>query len=648
MSRPAASSRRRRALRSGLFTQSPEYSILISAFGVESVKYRSDVDGLRAVAILPVVLYHSGIDRLSGGFVGVDVFFVISGFLITSIISEEARRGSFSILSFYERRARRILPALFVMLAATLLVGGLVMLPSDFQDLTRSAIATTLFASNLFFVEATSYFAYGAQLKPLLHTWSLAVEEQFYLAFPALMLAAAALRRPVLPWLAGLFLLSFGLSVWGVTRYPEATFFLAPTRVWELLLGAMLALAAIPPFASRGLREAAGVAGLGLIAWCVFAFDDATAFPGLNALWPCLGAALILQARGSAVSRMLSLRPVVFIGVISYSLYLWHWPVIVFARYSGHFLGTPWEIVGVLALSAGLAVLSWRYVETPFKRRVLLPERRQVLRATGLAMAASLVLAAGLGRLGGATAVETVAFEKGRAEARAAYGEGECFFSSDAPLATIDPARCLRADPARSDYLLIGDSFAAHLWPGLRQSLPDANLLQLTFGGCPPLIESPRQGDPGCRKVTRAVFEAVETTRYDVVMLAARWRPGDLAHLEATLAHLKPLAGQIVLFGPMVEYRGNLPEIIEDSANPERVVIKYRTVPEVEDRAMRALAARFGVHYVSMVELMCGGPACLLFDADGAPIQWDNAHLTPSGSVQIIDRARAQGAIPLL
>jgi peptidoglycan/LPS O-acetylase OafA/YrhL len=618
------------------------------ALGVGTVKYRPDIDGLRAVAILPVVLYHAGVSRLAGGFIGVDVFFVISGFLITTIIADEVNRGAFSILSFYERRARRILPALFVMMATTVLLGGLLMLPSDFHELTRSAIAATLFASNVHFLEATSYFEYGAQLKPLLHTWSLAVEEQFYLAFPAVMLGAAALRRPALPWLAVLLLLSFGLSVWGVTRFPEATFYLAPTRVWELLVGAVLALAAIPPFASRALREAAGIAGIGLILWCVLAFDDATVFPGLNALWPCLGAALIVQARGSAVSRMLSLRPMVFIGVISYSLYLWHWPVIVFARYSGHFLGTAPEIAGVLAVSAVLAVLSWRFVETPFKRRLLLPHRRQVLRATGVAMAASLALAAGLGRFGGTSEVETVAYEKGRAEARAAYGEGECFFSSDAPLTAIRPAHCLRADPARPDYLLIGDSFAAHLWPGLRQSLPDANLLQLTFGGCPPLTESPRQGDPGCRKVTRAVFDAIETTRYDVVMLAARWRPGDLAHLETTLEYLKPLAGQIVLFGPMVEYRGNLPEIIEDSASPERVVIKYRTVPEVEDRAMRALAARFGVHYVSMIELMCGGADCLLFDATGAPIQWDNAHLTPSGSVQIIDRARAQGAIPLL
>jgi peptidoglycan/LPS O-acetylase OafA/YrhL len=610
------------------------------------MQYRADIDGLRAVAILPVVLYHAGVTALGGGFVGVDVFFVISGFLITSLVVEEIDRGDFSIASFYERRARRILPALFVMLAVTLVIGALVLLPMDFQALTRSAVAATLFWSNVHFWQTASYFDYGSGLKPLLHTWSLAVEEQFYIGFPALHLLVARFRAPRRALLAAIFLASLALSIWGVTRYPEATFYLAPTRVWELLAGALVALGLLPPIRAPFVREAAGLVGAAIIAWCVLTYDDATPFPGLAALWPCLGAVLIIHARGSAVSRLLALRPFVFIGLLSYSLYLWHWPVIVFARYQGYFLGTPAQTLAVIAASTLLALLSWRFVEQPVKARRVFATRPAVFRGAGLAAAAVLAFSFGLGVLRPETATEVAAFEAGRAEARAAYGEGECFFSSDAPLASIDPGRCLGADPRRPSWLLIGDSFAAHLWPGLNAALSDVHLSQFTFGGCPPLIDAPRLTEAGCRKVNDAVFASVEETRYDTVLMAARWHAGDTADLEATIRYLKPRVGQIVLFGPMVEYRGYLPEILAEGDDPDRVVMKYRLIPDLEDRALRTLADSLGVRYVSMVDLMCTGERCLLFDQTGAPILWDTGHLTAEGSVNLMHRAAVSGALP--
>ena len=210
------------------------------------------------------------------------------------------------------------------------------------------------------------------------------------------------------------------------------------------------------------------------------------------------------------------------------------------------------------------------------------------------------------------------------------------------------PERCLTPDPTRPTYLLIGDSFAAHLWPGLRQALPGKDVLQLTFGGCPPFLVGPSREDPGCRKVIAAVAAAVESTRFDAILVAANWQSGERAALAATLSYLRPLTDRVVLFGPIVRYRANLPELITASANPEREVVKYRIVPDDEDRRLRAMAADLGVGYVSLLELICPKGNCLLYDTDGKPIQWDNGHLTPEGSIELMSDAAAQGELPAM
>jgi hypothetical protein len=436
---------------------------------------------------------------------------------------------------------------------------------------------------------------------------------------------------------------SFALSVWAVDRFPEATFFLAPTRVWELLIGSLLALGVVPAVKGRIGREIVGAGGLALIVASALAFDARTTFPGLNALWPCLGAAMIIHARGSTTNRLLSMRPVVFVGLVSYSLYLWHWPLIVFARYDGWFTGTPAQTVAIIAASFALAVASWRFVEVPAKRSRFLADRARLLWGSGasIAGASAALLALALTYVPGPDGPEGQ--ELGRSEARAAYGEGTCFFSSNAPLASIVPERCLTPDPTRPAVLLIGDSFAAHLWPGLRQALPGKDVLQLTFGGCPPFLVGPARDEPGCRKVLDAVTAAVQSTRFDAILIAANWQPGELPALDDTLRFLRPLTDQVVLFGPIVRYRANLPEIITASTNPEREVVKYRIIPDAEDRQMRTISEEFGVAYVSLLDLMCPAGTCLLYDGDGKPIQWDNGHLTPKASVDLMRSAASHG-----
>ena len=344
------------------------------------MKYRPDVDGLRAIAVLAVVFFHAGLG-CTGGYVGVDVFFVISGYLITSLILRDLDRGSFSLGMFWERRIRRIFPALAVMVLFTAVAGWFLLLPDDLAKLGSSIVAQALGVSNFYFWRTTNYFGGQNLEKPLLHTWSLAVEEQFYLLFPLLLIFLfrhAVLRRRVS--LLGVFLLmavvSLALSVWGVIHQPYATFFLLPTRAWELLSGSMIAVLPAAWHLRRGIwRELACFLGLGGILIPIFTYTEETPFPGLTALAPCLGASLVIWGcvrrdgdRGTWCAHILAWRPVVFIGLISYSLYLWHWPVLVFANY---WKTEPYSAMIKASLCLALlllAILSWRFVEKPFRK----------------------------------------------------------------------------------------------------------------------------------------------------------------------------------------------------------------------------------------------------------------------------------------
>ena len=357
--------------------------------GSSSSAYRADIDGLRALAIVPVLLFHVAAPGFHGGFVGVDVFFVISGYLITGIVAREVAAGRFSLLDFYRRRALRIFPALFVMLAVYAAVAYATLLPGELAAFAKSMLATALFSSNFYFHQSSGYFAPAAHAMPLLHTWSLAVEEQFYLVWPLLlMLLAHRTRHAAVGLAAVLAALSFGAAAWGVSHDPAGSFYLSHARAWELLIGALLVW--LPPrvLVHRGLRELTAGLGLAAILVAVKFFNQGTPFPGPMALLPVLGAAAIIAAGAAgptAVGRVLSLRPLVFIGRVSFSLYLWHWPLIVFAQTALFLEQTAAVRMLLVLLSFGLAVLSWRFVETPFRRGTpARPTRRVLARAAAV------------------------------------------------------------------------------------------------------------------------------------------------------------------------------------------------------------------------------------------------------------------------
>jgi peptidoglycan/LPS O-acetylase OafA/YrhL len=353
--------------------------------------YRPDIDGLRAVSVTAVLLHHLGATWMPGGFIGVDVFFVISGFLITGIIARESDEGRFSYLTFYERRIRRIYPALLLVLIVTAVLAWLLFVPLELRYFGRSLSWTPLFASNFVFMGQTGYFDPDGATKPLLHTWSLGVEEQYYIVFPLLLFGAARFSIDRVKLVGGLVVISFLASVVsGVLGYADA-YFLLPMRLWELGAGALLALRPLDR-ASEKVRSGLGVIGLGLIVLALFRIDESMAFPGWVAAVPVVGATLVLASGVGPAARLLATAPFTFIGRISYPMYLWHWPLIVFTQV--YFFHPVTPIEGV-AIAVATVLLSWGtlvWLETPIRSRGVLARRSWLFATAGVVSLAVVVV----------------------------------------------------------------------------------------------------------------------------------------------------------------------------------------------------------------------------------------------------------------
>jgi len=495
------------------------------------MKYRPEIDGLRTVAVMPVIFFHAGLDLFSGGFVGVDVFFVISGYLITSILIDDLQKGTFSIARFYERRARRILPALFFVILCCAPFAWAWMLPSQMEDFGRSVIAVVFFASNILFWQDIDYFAPAAEDNPLLHTWSLAVEEQFYIFFPILLLWLWRFgRNPAFYVVLGICIASLLLAELGSHTAPGATFYLLHTRAWELGAGSLCAFALNRrgPL-SNGYLAAAGLLGVLLAATL---YDKTTPFPSLYALLPVVGTALIILYAGPStmVGKLLSLRGMVAIGLISYSAYLWHQPLFAFARIRS--LTTPSEplMIALSLLALGLAYFSWRFVEAPFRRKsgMWLPARRQVFAASLLASLA-LCIAGGIVVSRDGAVLRTDAEDMRGLDDRIAINPG---LDADCTANFTLSAKCRTSDAP--EILLWGDSFAMHLAQGLLASDPDMKLQQHTKSQCAPILDIAlnlptagygEQWARGCMEFNDQVLEWLETNdRFTHVVLSSPFR----------------------------------------------------------------------------------------------------------------------------
>jgi peptidoglycan/LPS O-acetylase OafA/YrhL len=629
------------------------------------MKYRPEVDGLRAVAILPVVLYHAGSPWFPGGFVGVDVFFVISGYLITSIILAERAAGHFTLAGFYGRRIRRIFPALFAMMGISYPIAWLLLDPSAMAEFSSSIAASTVFFANVYFLEVSGYFATAAEFKPLLHNWSLSVEEQFYLIFP---MAVLLTWRAGSKWQVRIFiavaLLSLALAQWQIARGNEArAFFLLYARLWELMVGVVIAYWLATP-QGAALRESGrwrhgALLGLALILWAVFTFDTETKFPGLAALLPCVGAALVIAcAKGQSLSgRLLGWRPVVFVGLVSYSLYLWHVPALVFTR-----IGTGRDDLGLMlsacALAFVLACLSWRYVERPFRRMRALPP----LRLFGTAAVCMAVLG-GLGLWGQETDGFRAHYLANRLDpvTRANYER----FSPTATRARVADDGCRFRDEEIKDefgtrlqdcaarhgpgIFILGDSHAENVYNALRSTEQFPFLVALTRGGCRPYKYKPECSYEAAIPFLEAHRDAVAQVVFHVSGshyildhrnegdTDAAFEPGTEARIadenitltSAYLARL-PKGLDVLWLGPFAEARVDLSN--PGNYSPERLrfnPVALAHFEALEGRLRAETEGQSAYRYVSLLEALAFDQDTLL-QGDCLTF-WDVDHFSPCG-----------------
>jgi peptidoglycan/LPS O-acetylase OafA/YrhL len=611
--------------------------------------YRSDVDGLRAVAVLPVLLYHFGIWPFSGGFVGVDVFFVISGYVITLGLSRQIAEGKFSIVGFYDRRIRRILPALIVVVVTSLVLGYFLLLPSDFESLGQQALWSAGGFGNFYFLFNTGYFDRASDLLPLLHMWSLGVEEQFYFFWPMLLFCLSRLGgKAVTRGLLVIIAVSFALSVYYVQENAPVAFYMLYTRAWELALGAILVYA--PTIRGRRTNETLALIGIGLIAYAIFMLDEKDSFPGLNALWPCAGAALMIWTRGTFVARVLSLRPAVFIGLISYSLYLWHWPVVVFFRIWANGVRPNFtEAIYLCLVSVALAWLSYRFVERPFRAGHDPKTQRSPIATIAVGLL-SIAVVAGAGAMvwssGGLpirlpeTAQHYASFMKYH---QPNSDKLRCEFNETIHNIKLLNPRCLIGPPDRPNVLLIGDSHAGHFHQALRQTYPDVNFSRFISTGCRPLLA--QQGQDYCTRLMGQAFEKlIPEGKFDAIILSGRWRFGQIDKMSDTIRFLKKYTNQVVVFGQTMEYRDLLPAILLREYMPRRhqsigSLSLYRQMKEI-DVALAGYAK--DADYRSVIDVICPNGKCALTLGE-TPFQNDQDHLTFEGAAFVVGVFKNEG-----
>ena len=655
--------------------------------------YRGDIEGLRAIAVSSIVLYHFGFVEMSGGFVGVDIFFAISGFLIGRTVIEQNLAGTFSLAEFFRRRIRRLFPALMAMLVVSSITFYFLLLPVDLRNFGKSMIATAVYVSNVVFFRESGYFDPGAINKPLLHTWSLGVEEQFYIVFPLIMMGLVRLtrnRKAIIGVLLAIAILSLASSELYVRTQPTAAFFLLPFRFWELLAGVLTGFLAhgwLGKYAGRW-REIIATAGLALILFAIFTYREVMPFPGIAAIPPAIGAAMVIAAGTSGnswVARFLSLRPFALIGLVSYSIYLWHWPLVVGLSY---YWGGPIPIplrLGGLAATVLLAALSYRYIEQPFRRSGGIGKTRTFALAAVTSLA---IIAIGTWFYRS----EGLPGRFSEQHQKIAYAAGDFLQNGGICVTANNPqipglAYCLLGDRnAKPDFLVWGDSHGRAYRDGIDQAAREAGRsgILVWAGGCPPLI--------GVRKVESATGpdsdrecldqnHALETflasdTALRSVLLIGRWSYYSEGRGVGTDAHnviaLHPIdgapeSGSNLLTDAMQRTADGLrgqgrrilileqtPEIPAFSARglAQQVLVRHRPLTEVlpeigvtslenVDRRQRASEAAMDrleksgqAIIIRTHSSFCAARTCSAWQGD-QPAMFDNNHITVETSKKL-------------
>lgn len=621
------------------------------------MNYRPEIDGLRSFAILPVLLFHAGFGWMSGGFLGVDVFFVISGYLISSIIIKEHTDARFSLAHFYERRARRILPALFFVLISSTLAAWWWLSPQQLVDFAHSVLATLGFVANIYFWQHIDYFTGDTNLLPLLHLWSLGIEEQFYFLFPLLFILLWNKKERLLGVIAALFMASLLGAHLVDTAQRSAAFYLLPTRAWELIAGAGCAFylhRKSSPHPSQ-VNQLGSALGLGVLVASFLLFTPAILHPSLWTLIPVLGTVLIIVCAqpNTLTAKLLSLKPLVWIGLLSYSAYLWHQPLFAFTRITRLQAELPLTItLGLIVLTFLLAAISWRFIEQPFRNRAFL-RRKQVF---GLSLAAMLGLAAPMlwiqqqqGLPQRFNEVQRILFEHQRLASQQASHD-PCFVGEDRDSQALGEECKLNAQQTSA---LLGDSHASALWYGLNAHIP---LAKYSASGCAPLLgDEIKDWRPFCPAVNQFNFSEIEAKQPKLIVLHANWLlyqqklPQDDPlligkQLQNTLAHLHRIApdSHVFVIGDVPQWPPSLIQILSEQAKHDAPEHKqpnstYAALKKVEHILQDHMDDK--ATFISLLDMLCDEEgvcqAIIPTETDWEPLAWDYGHLSRGAAAYV-------------
>jgi len=609
--------------------------------------YRREIDGLRALAVLSVILFHARLHAFSGGFVGVDVFFVISGYLINSLIFVETRAGVFTLAGFYERRARRILPPLFLVMFACLPFAWLWMLPGDIRDFSESMVAVCAFSSNILFWRESGYFGSATDWKPLVHTWSLAVEEQYYLLYPLFLLLVRRLgKRWMVGALVATAVISLAAAQWGSRYHPQAAFYLLPARGWELLLGAFAALYSLGEKTTRAkaqtsalVNQSGSLCGLLLICCAVFLFDEDTPYPSVYTLIPTVGTALIILFANplTLAGRLLGSRALVGLGLISYSLYLWHQPLFAFARHRSASEPSEATFLTLSLVAIALAYLSWKYVEQPFRNRNLI--RRPLLLQWSVITTVILVA---LGLLGYVS--------KGFSYR---YGTEDRYLVELNPYAARSyvPARFMELTLRQFDrsdkkkVIIVGDSYAEDLVNAVYESGLTARVQLSTYlipAACGNLFVQENL-TARIRPVDREI--CVQTGWYDnerlrrlmieadAIWIASSWSTWQAQLLPESVQRIESTFGsKALVFGEKDFGTFSVKDLLRVPAKSRAEFKNPMSEQHIKVNELMKSSLPTDV-FIDISGLLCGeGTTCPLFTLDGKLISYDGGHLTQDGA----------------
>ncbi|MEP7350807.1 MAG: acyltransferase family protein [Sphingorhabdus sp.] len=644
------------------------------------IEYRPELDGLRAIAVLAVLFFHADLGFAPGGYVGVDVFFVISGYLISRLIVADVENDSFSLARFYERRIRRLFPALFAMLLVSTIAGAAILLPQDFAYMSRNGFGAAAFVSNIAYWTQTGYFEGDAKVRVLLHTWSLAVEEQLYIVYPVILILlirkwAARLRMIIF----GLGVLSFGLCVWMTTVDQSTAFYLTPFRAWEFLIGALLAIGGVRQTENQSIKTGAGLVGFALLGGAIVIFDELTVFPGMAALVPCLGTALLIWAgKDTITGRILAYSPLRLVGRMSYSLYLWHWPLFVFVNYAVIGKLTLIQNVGLAAVALGIGYLSWRFIELPFRKSYTNRSQRSVFALAGAAIvlvscsSGVIYFSGGLPDRFKDQTVRLASYEQSM--------NPEADMCGDVDLQLAAGSKCTIGNVAQATTFLWGDSHAGALFGALEQVVKDSGK-GIVYGAspqCPPLLDAGTSEE--CIEGNRRRLDYVLAhDEIKTVILAARWSlylegrfvgvgeaetNSGVPHMIAPDGNPYPLFSDaarhhfrdgirnlvqlllangkhVVLIYPIPETGYNIPKtlalISRTGQDPDDFTISRDIYVERQWRAIRILE-ELGHHKlltrIYPDAVFCPTRRCMTV-ANGMPLYFDSHHLSIPGALML-------------